>query len=336
MDESAELVIGTILPVTGDLAFLGPAEVAGAELAAAWFCRDWNPVSPTRKPRCAVPESPYLGRADRPARERLRRACEHLGGLGFDVRGVPGMEDFDAVEAPDGYFVQKPGLWPTGYSVKHRQQYNDMLKSSHIDNPWEVLTCNDCHSPHSGKGGPFQFTNDDSAGNEYVFGNNSRALMSNVRCLSCHATHGPFATLTLDDIAIYHTSRGGTVDKDGMALMPTPAEQTSAEDLVEQAVKAHSGQAAGMPLAPYVPEESVIPANYGFGEGPVGRCTACHMTKTAKSATWFDDVDGQRIEGDASSHFFDVVLPAAGTDQPNACGKCHAGFRTSSTPPGED
>ena len=39
MDEGdsgdAELVIGTILPVTGDLAFLGPAEVAGAELAVA-------------------------------------------------------------------------------------------------------------------------------------------------------------------------------------------------------------------------------------------------------------------------------------------------------------
>jgi len=34
-DGEKELVIGTILPVTGDLAFLGPAEVAGAELAAA-------------------------------------------------------------------------------------------------------------------------------------------------------------------------------------------------------------------------------------------------------------------------------------------------------------
>lgn len=122
----------------------------------------------------------------------------------------------------------------------------------------------------------------------------------------------------------------------GMAMMPTPTEQTSASDLVEQAVKNHSGEAAGMPLAPYQPEESVIPANYQIGQGPVGRCTSCHMTKTAKSATWFDDPDGLRIEGDASSHVFDVVPIEPGTDQPNACGECHDNFRTSSAPSGDD
>jgi len=34
-DDDCQLVVGTILPVTGDLAFLGPPEVAGAELAVA-------------------------------------------------------------------------------------------------------------------------------------------------------------------------------------------------------------------------------------------------------------------------------------------------------------
>ena len=256
----------------------------------------------------------------------------------FDGNFVAGIHklDFDAVDAPDGYYTQKPGLWASGYSVQHHQQYNDFLKSTHIDNPFELLTCHDCHSPHSGKGGPFQFENDDSAGNEFVFGDNGRANMSNVRCLSCHASHGPFATLTLDDIAIYHTANGGTVDKNDAAITPTPTEQMSVSDLVEQAVKNHSGEAAGMPLAPYQPEQSVIQANYQIGQGPVGRCTACHMTKTAKSATWFDDPDGLRIEGDASSHVFDVVPIQPGTDQPNACGKCHDNFRTSSAPPGED
>jgi len=253
----------------------------------------------------------------------------------FDGNFVAGIHklDWNATDAPDGYFVQKPGLWSTGYSVKHRQQYNDMLKSSHIDNPWEVLVCNDCHSPHSGKGGPHQFSNEDSAGNEYVFGDNDRALMSNVRCLSCHATHGPFATLTLDDIAVYHTARGGSVDLNDVAMAPTPTEQTSAEDLVEQAVKNHSGESAGMPLAPYLPEDSVIPQNYQLGEGPVGRCTSCHMTKTAKSGSWFADPDGLRIEGDTSNHIFDIVAIQAGTDQPNSCGKCHSSFRTTSEEP---
>jgi len=257
----------------------------------------------------------------------------------FDGNFIPGIHtlDWNAVDAPDGYFVQKPGLWSTGYSVKHRQQYNDMLKSSHIDNPWEVLVCNDCHSPHSGKGGPFRFSNADFAGNEYEFGDNDRALMSNVRCLSCHASHGPFATLTLDDIAVYHTARGGSVDLNGTAMAPTPTEQTSAEDLVEQAVKSHSGERAGMPLAPYLPEESVLPSNYQLGEGPVGRCTSCHMTKTAKSGSWFADPDGLRIEGDVSNHIFDIVEIQPGTDQPNSCGKCHSSFRTTSAePPGGD
>ncbi len=256
----------------------------------------------------------------------------------YDGNFVAGIHklDWDAVEAPEGYYLQKPGLWPSGYSVKHHQQYNDFLKSSHIDNPWETLTCHDCHSPHSGRGGPDEFEGADFAGNEFVFGDNQRALMSNVLCLSCHASHGSFSTLTLDDIAVYHTANGGIVDRNGVAMAPTPAEQVSAADLIEQAVNVHSGEAAGMPLSPYQPEDSVIPSNYRFGDGPVGRCTSCHMTKTAKSATWFSDSDDQIIEGDASNHAFDVVPIEPGTDQPNACGKCHAAFRTSSAPPGED
>jgi len=110
----------------------------------------------------------------------------------------------------------------------------------------------------------------------------------------------------------------------------------SASDLVEQAVKTHSGEVAGTPPAPYQPEDSVILENYQIGERPVGRCTACHMTKTAKSATWFDDPDGLRIEGDASSHVFDIVEIQPGTDQRNSYGKCHDSFRTASAPPGDD
>ncbi len=198
------------------------------------------------------------------------------------------------------------------------------------------MTCADCHSPHSGNGGPFRFSNTDASGDVFLFADNDRSLMSNVRCLSCHATHGPFATLTLADIATYHTGRGGTVELNGTAIAPSPAEQTSAEDLVEQAVKSHSGESAGMPLAPYLPEESHIPSNYQLGEGPVGRCTSCHMTKTAKSGTWFADADGLRIEGDNSNHSFEIVDIQPGTDQPNTCGSCHASFRTSSEPPGGD
>ena len=247
----------------------------------------------------------------------------------FDGNFVAGLHTLDNdVDAPEGYFVQKPGNWPTGFPSKHRQQYNSYLKSSHIDNPYDKLACNDCHSPHSGRGGPFQFSTDDFGGNDFLFADNSNALMSNVRCLSCHAGFGPWATLSKDDIAVYHISRGGSVVKNEVALAPDAAEQTSAEDLVEQAVKAHSGQAAGMPLAPYLPENSHIPQNFLLGEGPVGRCTSCHMTKTAKSGSWFVDGDGLYAAGDNSDHSFEVVTIQPNTNQPNTCGSCHASFRT--------
>jgi hypothetical protein len=275
------------------------------------------------------------------------RGSEPLGVLGFPWRSdvddfdgnfVGGIHtlDFDSVEAPEGYYLQKPGLWPSGYSVKHHQQYNDFLRSTHTENPYDILTCHDCHSPHSGYGGPDRIENADRDGNEFEFLDNEQALMSNVICLSCHATHGPFAAVAVDDVAVYHTVYGGRVKVNGDRIDPSDAEQDSATDIVEQAVKAHSGQVAGMPLAPYQPTDSNIPEHYQLGEGPVGRCASCHMTKTAKSATWFNDSDGLVIEGDASNHGFDIVPIQAGTDQPNTCGKCHASFRTSSAPPGED
>jgi len=257
----------------------------------------------------------------------------------FDGNFVAGLHNltWDAVDQPDGYFLQKPGRWPTGYPSKHRQQFNSYANSAHIDNPYEKVTCYDCHSPHSGKGGPFHFSNTDNAtGDEYDFGSNSQALMSNARCLSCHATHGPFATLTLADIAIDHTANGGTVDLNGVAMAPTATEQASALMVIEQAVKNHSGEEAGMPFAPYTPTQSHIPQNYELGDGPVGRCTSCHMTKTAKSGTWFVDADGLAISGDNTDHSFQVVEIQPGTDQPNACGACHSSFRTSSEPPGGD
>jgi len=256
----------------------------------------------------------------------------------FDGNFIAGLHNltWDAVDAPDGYFLEKPGNWPTGFPAKHRQQYNSFFGSAHMDNPYEKVTCYDCHSPHSGKGGPYHFSNTDSAGDEYDFGGNGQALMSNARCLSCHATHGPFNTLTLADVAINHTSNGGTIAVNGVDLVPTATEQESALTLIENAVKAHSGEAAGMPFAPYQPTESHIPANFDLGDGPVGRCTSCHMTKTAKSATWFYDDAGRVIAGDNTDHSFKVAEIQSGTDQPNACGSCHASFRTDSLPPGGD
>ena len=244
--------------------------------------------------------------------------------------------DYEPVDAPEGYFLQKPGNWPTGYPSKHRQQYNSYLNSMHLRQPVRQARLQRLPLAAQRTWRPVPLLERRFRGNDFLFADNGNALMSNVRCLSCHAGFGPFGTLTKDDIAVYHISRGGSVDKNDVALAPSPAEQTSAEDLVEQAVKAHSGEAAGMPLAPYLPENSHIPENFLLGEGPVGRCTSCHMTKTAKSGSWFIDDDGGYIAGDNSDHSFDVVTIQPNTNQPNTCGACHASFRTKVEAPGGD
>jgi hypothetical protein len=85
-----------------------------------------------------------------------------------------------------------------------------------------------------------------------------------------------------------------------------------------------------------------LDAGLGIVTGGVGRCTTCHMAKTAASQGRFvhEQVSaglqpsGPRIRGDISNHGFDVIWPAvsqslqldpAATQKnlPNSCGSCH-------------
>ena len=74
-------------------------------------------------------------------------------------------------------------------------------------------------------------------------------------------------------------------------------------------------------------QHSYKPATVG-----TSRCSSCHMPRTAKSATWYND-----HAGDVSSHTFEVISPnltqkmankGGGTDEdgtaiPNGCNSCH-------------
>jgi hypothetical protein len=65
-----------------------------------------------------------------------------------------------------------------------------------------------------------------------------------------------------------------------------------------------------------------------------GRCTTCHMPRTARSGSWVTDADGFTIRGDLSSHTFDNISPATGEAMgeaavapvPNSCVECHRGI----------
>jgi Asp-tRNA(Asn)/Glu-tRNA(Gln) amidotransferase A subunit family amidase len=74
------------------------ADVSGARMAAAVLCLNWRPSTALGKPVLAIPESPYLRRAEREGRQLFRSACERLASLGFPVRSVRVMDDFEGIE----------------------------------------------------------------------------------------------------------------------------------------------------------------------------------------------------------------------------------------------
>ncbi len=247
------------------------------------------------------------------------------GAYGYPWNDSLGGEMIPALGNLDDFYVQTPGLWgdAVGHSKKHHQQYNDLLKAKHYNNPYDKVTCYTCHNPHKASVGPDEMEEDG-----IVF--HDPDVDNNVLCLVCHAEHGDFANITKEDVAMIHTSYNGNVtDTAGNALTYTDDEIADAQETVEEAVELHMTTRAAMP------------AGYDPDNGP-GRCIKCHMPKTAKSAEWFTgpNIYGQdsMIEGDIHSHVFDIIRPqisrsmaqsaSSNTDiMPNSCGTCHDRYR---------
>ncbi len=252
-----------------------------------------------------------------------------VGGGNF-IPGVHRLSDFQDAPAygdPDFY-------WPSGFpSVDHTAAI-DFEADVHVTNPYEKLSCSDCHSGHGGTGGPSQFERANlQTGDQFVFRNNTAVLRDDVLCLACHATHGSFASLTLEDAARYHIWAGGAVQKNGTAWSVSPQDQAQSRSTVALAVNAHMIAQAAMP-AYYDPTGTI--------GTPVGRCSSCHMAKTAFTAQFYSGVDGSgktaNVIGDVSAHTFRVAWPdmslatvesASSWDgvMPNACGACHSVYR---------
>lgn len=230
-----------------------------------------------------------------------------------------------------------PGFyWPGGvFTNTDHMTYIDVQASAHNTNPYEKVACTDCHEGHSVAGGPYQFQRvNPQTNDQYQFQANDAVLRNDVLCLACHATHGDFAAVALEDTANYHVSQGGAVQKNGAAWSPTADVQAASTSAIETAVDTHMIARAGMP-AFFDPN--------GITNGqPVGRCSSCHLAKTAWTATAFPgpDANGKtaNVIGDVSSHVFKVAqaqdtigsLPGAASwdaTMPNACGSCHAQFR---------
>jgi predicted CXXCH cytochrome family protein len=176
------------------------------------------------------------------------------------------------------------------HARQHHQQGNDVLRSKHTRNAFELVSCSNCHDMHDRQNGPSL----------------SQRADDNALCLSCHAPFG------FGLVGAYTAEAAGL------------------------AVSRHMQDLAGM-VAGYDPTNL---AGLAISAGGAGRCTTCHMPKTAASQSRFihevvtaGQPTGPRIRGDISSHQFDVIWPAqsqvlfnaggANRQLPNGCGSCH-------------
>jgi hypothetical protein len=128
--------------------------------------------------------------------------------------------------------------WPDGVSVKSGHSYG-FQKSLHSSNPYETVSCPTCHDPHQKTANDFQLRDTmKSSDGKTTFKTSNE---DNTLCLSCHATHGPFASITQAMVADYPNN----------------------VDAIGKAVSAHSHH-------PYAPERMMGLSN----------CTGCHMATT--------------------------------------------------------
>ncbi len=253
---------------------------------------------------------------------------------------VPGV--YDLIDYIKGYGVSTEASadggfhsWPDQkHGLAHRQQEAMLNLSVHTNNPYDKLTCGSCHDNHSLQQGPGETVEEAADGSEIVY--SGLTFRNNMMCLACHATHGPYANVSKTDVAMIFANAGGTVTKGGTQVTPTAADVEAAYGAIAGSVTEHMQETAGMGLAAYTPLDDAL---------PVGRCSSCHMPKTAKSGGWTMGVDAQGktalVEGDQSSHVFDIIWPyessflkkpsgGADTDiMPNSCGACHEGSRVS-------
>jgi hypothetical protein len=95
------------------------------------------------------------------------------------------------------YLKDEAGRWPDLKTPSRgEQQYQAHLVSKHFTGT-DVVTCSDCHDPHSGAR---KLPRTQRAGIATSFENNTV-------CLSCHAGSAPFASLSKSQIAAYEENK---------------------------------------------------------------------------------------------------------------------------------
>lgn len=157
------------------------------------------------------------------------------------VSFVPGPES-----ALASFFVDASGRWPDGiHSRQHHQQYFDFLDSPKPGFRFHPVKCVECHDSHG------HTTNEHLIRDVLI--EDDIAVPTRVDngslCLTCYASHGPFADVTVEMVADFEANRSG----------------------IGEIVSAHTHH-------PFAPERAM----------GLSRCTECHNPKVAKSAVNYD------------------------------------------------
>lgn len=236
-------------------------------------------------------QSPFPAMLDADGRlMKFRPGLDDLADFySYDSGDGSGAGDFDSQywggEPSDGTFVT---------SKQHHQQYIDILQGPHApDKPYDA-TCFSCHDSHD-NASPERHqivTSLEEDGVRIVTNVDNDTL-----CLACHATHGPFADITPEEVA----------------AMDQNLSFNSITGNVKAVVTAHT-QHYFDPL-----NEDGSGGIDNPDDSGASRCTGCHVPLTAKSALAYD----------IHSHTFVVIEPAASLSTApsagvkNGCNYCH-------------
>jgi hypothetical protein len=94
-----------------------------------------------------------------------------------------------------------PNLWPDGVTPNGGRPYNQYLQSNHATFAPHVVGCPECHDPHN-EGEGMLIREETVQGTLTI----KTSAEDNTLCISCHATHGPFAGFTKQDV--YDATKG--------------------------------------------------------------------------------------------------------------------------------
>jgi hypothetical protein len=190
------------------------------------------------------------------------------------------------VEMLANYKIDKPGVWPDGITARqHHQQYQELLTSKHVTNPFAKLSCFTCHDPHKAAG-------DHQVRDSLAVGTDKFKVANddNTLCLACHATHGPFAAITKDmvkDPAANQTAIAAVVSEHTRhSYDPTDANTTSGASrcskchLPKTAITAKAYDIHSHTFSTVQPTKTLVYQSQGGM--PNGCAVSCHRNGTGK------------------------------------------------------